>query len=75
MHLNESIMVALPEEGGIAWHHGIVVGRTREAEPNYDVRLEGGKIIASVPARQLRMVENTVSFIADHQPTKLKTAS
>lgn len=75
MHLNEPIMIALPEQGRITWQHGIVVGRTLEAEPTYDVRLAGGKIIASVPARQLRMVENAVSFIADYYPTKLKTAS
>jgi hypothetical protein len=75
MHLNESIMIALPEDGRITWQNGIVVGRTLEAEPTYDVRLEGGKIIASVPARQLRMVETAVSFIVDHYPTKLKTAS
>lgn len=55
MRLNETIMVAVPEEGKIIWHPGIVVGRTLEEEPNYDVRLEGGKIIASVPAKLLRV--------------------
>ena len=55
MLLNESIMIALGEEGQIIWHPGVVVGRTVEAEPNYDVRLEGGIIVANVPAKQLRM--------------------
>ena len=55
MHLNEPVMVALPEGGQLIWQPGTVVGRTRECEPNYDVRLEGGKIIASVPAWHLRV--------------------
>lgn len=54
MILNEPVQVALPEEGKLVWYPGVVVGRTLEAEPHYDVRLEGGKIIASVPANQLR---------------------
>jgi hypothetical protein len=55
MQLNEPVMVALPEEGHVIWQPGIVVGRTLECEPNYDVRLDGGKIIASVPETQLRL--------------------
>jgi len=55
MLLNEPIMIALPEQGQVTWHPGTVVGRTLEAEPNYDIRLQGGRIIASVPARQLRV--------------------
>ena len=55
MLLNETVEIAVPEEGKIVWYPAVVVGRTLEAEPHYDVRLEGGRIMASVPANQLRM--------------------
>ena len=54
MLLNEPVEIAVPEEGKIVWYPAVVVGRTLEADPHYDVRLEGGKIIASVPATKLR---------------------
>ena len=55
MILNESVEIAVPEGGKIVWYPAVVVGRTLEADPHYDVRLQDGKIIASVPANQLRV--------------------
>lgn len=54
MLLNEPVMVALLEKGQIVWQQAKIVGRTLEAEPHYDVRLEGGMIIARVPSEYLR---------------------
>lgn len=54
MDLNESVMIALPENGKIIWYPGVLVGRTLERYPRYDVRLANGKIIANVSADQLR---------------------
>jgi len=54
MFLNESVKIALPENGKIVWYPGILVGRTLEPRPHYDVRLASGKIIANVSADQVR---------------------
>jgi hypothetical protein len=56
MTLNQTVHIALPEEGQFVWQPAIVVGRTLEADPHYDVRLQDGKIIADVPTNHLRMV-------------------
>jgi len=54
MYLKEPVKVALPENGKIVWHPGILVGRTIEPTPHYDIRLASGKIIANVSAHQVR---------------------
>jgi hypothetical protein len=60
MRLNETVMVAIPEGRKFVWHPATVVGRTLEAEPHYDVRLEGGKIIANVAEGHLRVAETSL---------------
>ena len=38
------------------WCSGVMVGRTREAIPKLDVRLEDRSVLCGVPVDQVRMV-------------------
>jgi hypothetical protein len=58
MLLNEPVCIALTEDGDISWHAAVVVGRTIEAEPHYDVRLQDGMILAGVPQGFLRPIDH-----------------
>jgi len=51
--LLKPVKVGIPTHDGVIVHHGVVIGRTIEARPLYDVRLTSGAMLRGVEAEML----------------------
>ena len=47
--LNTSVRVGIPNGNVVEWKPAVLVGRTIESEPRYDVRLNDGGYLSGVP--------------------------
>jgi hypothetical protein len=47
--LLEPVKVGVPNEDKVIWHPAVVIGRTIECQPRYDVRLESGEYLSGIP--------------------------
>lgn len=43
------VRVGIPKGNAVEWKHGVLVGRTIECQPRYDVRLDEGGWVSGVP--------------------------
>jgi hypothetical protein len=44
-----AVKVGVPNEDVVIWHPAVVIGRTIERQPRYDVRLESGEYLSGIP--------------------------
>lgn len=47
--LLETVAVGVPSEDRVIWQPAVVVGRTIECQPRYDVRLSNGETLSGIP--------------------------
>lgn len=47
--LLKPVKVGIPNQDRVIWQPAVLVGRTIESEPRYDVRLADGAILAGIP--------------------------
>ena len=52
--LSSPVEVALIENNALRWRPAVVVGRTMEQNPRYDVRLADGAIKSDIPATLIK---------------------
>lgn len=53
--LRTPVEVRIPNEDRIIWQPAIVIGRTREERPRYDVLLPGGEVLPNIDAKSLKV--------------------
>ena len=51
--LLKPVKVGIPNHDGVIYQDGVVIGRTREQRPLYDVRLMSGAMLRGVEAEML----------------------
>ena len=49
MELLTPVKVAIPMMNGVEWKSAVLVGRTFELQPHYDVRLSDGAYLSGIP--------------------------
>lgn len=54
IELLKSVEVGVPGENKVKWLKGVIVGRTVEKDPNYDVMLEVKSVKVNVPENMIR---------------------
>jgi hypothetical protein len=52
--LKQPVLAAIATEDRLTWANGVVIARTIEGEPRYDVRLETGLLLNNLPDWRLR---------------------
>lgn len=58
------VKVAIPMMNGVEWKRAVLVGRTFELEPHYDVRLADGAYLSGIPDRWVEEVTSSIDSLA-----------
>lgn len=59
--LRSPIEAKVESSGVLTWQRGMVIGRTLERHPRYDVMLADGRIIGNLPADHVRLLADKPS--------------
>jgi hypothetical protein len=57
------VKVAIPMMNGVEWKPAVLVGRTYELEPHYDVRLADGAYLSGIPDRWIEKVAGAIDSL------------
>jgi hypothetical protein len=55
IELKTPVEVRIPTDDRVIWQPAIVIGRTREETPRYDVMLPGGDVLPNIEAASLKV--------------------
>lgn len=61
LELKSPVEAKIESSGVMTWQRGIVIGRTLERHPRYDVMLADGRMFGNLPADHVRLLADNPS--------------